>query len=88
MSHDPGPSSKAGQTDQPPKWTIMLYLSGDNDLGSMMINAINDVGNTKLVVDRNVAITIQYDPVSPAFDTVRYDLTRARTEQPHGSLPQ
>ena len=54
----------------------------------MMINAINDVGNTKLVVDRNVAITIQYDPVSPAFDTVRYDLTGARTGLPHGSLPQ
>ncbi len=62
-----------------PRWTIMLYLSGDNNLSSAMIDAINAIGATKL--PSWLRITIQFDPSATRFPTLRYVFTRERQEQ-------
>src|SRR2546430_16805601 len=53
-----------------PDWTFMLYFGGDNNLSSEMIRALNDIG--KVGVPKNIALPIQYDPVSPSLPTIRY----------------
>jgi Clostripain family len=55
-----------------PQWTIMLYLSGDNDLSAEMVRAIDDIA--EVGVPEGVAVTIQYDPVAPNLPTFRYFL--------------
>jgi hypothetical protein len=55
-----------------PQWTIMLYLSGDNNLSSEMVRAINDIGKSGVPEDVNLAI--QYTPVAPDARTLRYFL--------------
>jgi hypothetical protein len=51
----------------------MVYLSGDNNLSSAMIDAINAIGTVAMAPE--IAITIQFDPSSTRFPTARYDLT-------------
>lgn len=50
-------------------WTIMLYLSGDNNLSPEMVRALTDI---KRQVPKGVTFTIQYDPRAPGFKTFRY----------------
>ena len=54
------------------KWTIMLYLAGDNDLSPEMVRAIIDIAKVGLPED--FAVTIQYDPILPSFPTFRYHI--------------
>jgi hypothetical protein len=71
-----------------PIWTIMLYLSGDNNLSAEMVRAINDIGTEG--VPEQVAFTIQYDALSPNSPTFRYALPPGRSFElkPHsGPIP-
>lgn len=52
------------------KWTILLYLSGDNNLSPDMVRTINDIAAAGIPED--VALAIQFDPSSPALPTLRY----------------
>jgi len=57
------------------KWTIMVYLDGDNNLESAAIDDINEmesIGSTN-----DVSIVVQFDR-SPYFDTSNGDWTDAR----------
>ena len=62
------------------EWTIMVYLSGDNNLSEQMIRALHDIKT--MGVPRKVAVTIQYDPWAPGFRTSRYAIPTKR-----GALP-
>jgi Clostripain family len=71
-----------------PTWTIMLYLSGDNNLSPEMVRAINDIAMAGLPAD--FAVTIQYDPTFRSLPTFRYHLAPATTLplKPHaGPIP-
>src|SRR5262245_54284403 len=52
------------------EWTIMLYLSGDNNLSEEMIRTLNEIQSQG--VPEGVAFTIQYDPRAPDTSTLRY----------------
>lgn len=52
------------------KWTVMVYLAGDNNLSEDMVTALmgmHDVGSS-----RNVTITAYYDSVHPTTKTAYY----------------
>jgi hypothetical protein len=55
-----------------PRWLIMMYLSGDNDLSFEMVRAINELG--ALGAPHFIAITIQFDPVAPGASPLVYRL--------------
>jgi hypothetical protein len=52
------------------QWTIMLYLSGDNNLSPDMVRSINDIAASG--IPKDVALAIQFDPSSPGLPTLRY----------------
>jgi hypothetical protein len=71
-----------------PQWTMMLYLSGDNNLSPEMVRAINDIGETGVPAEINLAI--QYAPVAPNAPTYRYFLpagTKPVVAPTRGPLP-
>jgi Clostripain family len=55
-------------------WTIMLYLSGDNNLSEDMVRALADIDGQG--VPQRVAFTIQYDARAIGAPTLRYALAR------------
>jgi cysteine peptidase C11 family protein len=67
-----------GAADQKDTWTIMLYLSGDNNLSPEMVRALTDIKLQAL--PEGVNFTVQYDPQSPGFNTFRYALKSGETE--------
>jgi hypothetical protein len=61
-------------------WTVMVYLSGDNNLSSEMLWALTEIERAApdlLKGERKIAVTVQYDPLSPACGTLRYSLPDA-----------
>ena len=61
------------------KWTIMVYMSGDNNLSEEMVRALNDLAiqatdeqGTSYGLPERVAITIQYDAAAQASPTSRF----------------
>jgi hypothetical protein len=71
-----------------PEWTVMLYLSGDNNLSPEMVRALNDIAISGVPNEINLAI--QYAPVAPHVPTYRYFLdagTRPNLEPSPGPLP-
>ena len=71
--------ANAQRDDEKYDWLFMVYLSGDNNLSSEMAWTINEIGeiyeNSKTLRAR-IAITIQYDSLSPSSGTLRYVLSR------------
>jgi hypothetical protein len=57
---------------QNPRWLVMIYLSGDNNLSPEMVKAISDIAGTGL--PESVGLTIQYDPSLRSLPTFRYYL--------------
>ena len=61
-------------------WLFMLYLSGDNNLSSEMAWTINEIGEAykaaqpQEALRNRVAVTIQYDSLSPSFGPFLYAL--------------
>jgi hypothetical protein len=68
MSSDPKP---------PFEWTIMVYLSGDNNLSEQMVRALQEIQALEGdALPPATAVTIQYDPWAPGFRTSRYAIPR------------
>jgi hypothetical protein len=61
-------------------WTVMVYLSGDNNLSSEMLWALTEIERASEVLgeQNRIALTVQYDPISPAVGTLRYSLQPPR----------
>jgi hypothetical protein len=57
-------------------WTIMVYLSGDNNLSSEMLWAITEIERVSATTSPRVAVTVQYDPLSPGVGTLRYAIAK------------
>jgi hypothetical protein len=53
-------------------WTIITYLLGGNSLDPEMVRAIDTLGTAGL--PRDVAVTLQYDPLIPTLPAVRYSV--------------
>jgi hypothetical protein len=62
-------------------WTVMVYLSGDNNLSSEMLWALTEIERAmKQRKDgERLALTVQYDPLSPACGTLRYAMPYSET---------
>jgi Clostripain family len=69
-------ADKRRTTTQAETWTIMLYLSGDNNLSEEMVRALADIKIQG--VPTGITFTIQYDPQAPGFPTYRYAITSAK----------
>jgi hypothetical protein len=65
-----GRNRKAAGGGREKDWLIMLYLSGDNNLSPEMVRAMNEVEAAGL--PDGFAVTIQYDPLAPGVETLRY----------------
>jgi hypothetical protein len=70
-------------------WTIMVYLSGDNNLSSEMLWALTEIERAADALDgqRRIALTVQYDPLSPACGTLLYSLPAPPKEEPVEDRP-
>jgi hypothetical protein len=62
-------------------WTVMVYLSGDNNLSSEMLWALTEIEEAmKLRKEgERIALTVQYDPLSPAAGTLLYAMPYSET---------
>ncbi len=49
-------------TTEKKKWTIMLYLAGDNDLSDEMVWALTELFRIKM--PDQIAVTVQFDPLA------------------------
>ena len=77
------PTNEGGQVSEAhggvtttPTWTIMLYLSGDNNLSTEMVRALKDIDDQG--VPDGVDMTILYDALSRCCPTFLYDLSGRR----------
>jgi hypothetical protein len=70
-------------------WTVMVYLSGDNNLSSEMLWALTEIERASEVLGEQdrIALTVQYDPLSPACATLRYSLQPPRNAAPVANRP-
>jgi Clostripain family len=58
----------------PKKWTVMIYLAGDNNLSEECVWAIKELYRVGLGED--IAVVAQYDSVARGMPVTRYDITR------------
>jgi hypothetical protein len=79
-----GEKTSAGD-GAPKTWLFMLYLSGDNNLSSEMIHALEHIKEQSL--PEGIAMTILYDALSPSSPTYVFDLSGKRAKGPGGKNP-
>jgi hypothetical protein len=66
-------------------WLVMLYLSGDNNLSSDMVWAINEIRSAG--VPEGFGLTIQYDALAPGAPTKRYKMNSKTKNKGPGTGP-
>src|SRR5204863_9512169 len=70
------------------QWTVMVYMSSDNALGSDCVWALTEMQNSNLD-KQNLAVVAQFDPPASGIGTIQYDFTLDKKEMPgtsHGRL--
>ena len=60
----------------PKKWTVMVYLAGDNNLSEEMIYSIKEM--YRVGASQDFAVTIQFDPSAIGPMVRRYEITREK----------
>lgn len=79
-------------TAKPSKWTVMVYMCGDNDLESALIKDLNEMEKVGSTGDVNIVVQLSR---SPFYDTSngnwvgtrRYFVTRDPYEDPSPDVP-
>lgn len=69
-----------------PLWTVMVYLSGDNNLSEEMILALKEM--ERIPPNDHVKVVAQFDPSGLGVPTRRYDFSKAKTQSGDGNLDQ
>jgi hypothetical protein len=67
-----------------PLWTIMVYLSGDNNLSEEMILALKEMD--RIPPNDYVRVVAQFDPSGLGVPTRRYDFSKPRALSGDGNL--
>jgi hypothetical protein len=66
------PVSEPGEK-KPKRWTVMIYLSGDNNLSEECVWAIKELFRVGLRDE--IAVVAQFQSVAPGMPVIRYDIT-------------
>lgn len=66
------------------KWTIMVYLAGDNNLSEEMITALAGMKNAMKIAnsDEHINVVAVYDSGYPTVRTTHYKFTRKNSSKP------
>jgi hypothetical protein len=68
------------------EWTVMVYLAGDNNLSEEMIYAIKEM--YRVGVNRDFALTIQFDPSAIGPAVRRYEISREKIVESIAKHPE
>jgi hypothetical protein len=78
-------SKREGTSPQNYKWTLMLYLAGDNNLSDEMVWAIKEI--YRVGAPNQIAITMQFDPLSKDTTTRFYRTLKTQEGKQDGVPP-
>lgn len=78
-----GPLPEAVDNVVGPKWTVMVYLAGDNSLTNECVYALTEM--KKALVSGRVKVFAQFDPKDDHLPTHRYEINSGGKESPLSS---
>jgi len=75
----------AAPDDPPAKWTIMVYLAGDNNLADECVFALTEM--KAAMIDPRVKVVAQFDPTARRVRTRRFVLNQSLHDKTNGNNP-
>ena len=65
-------------SDNPYRWTVMIYMAGDNNLTDECVHALTQIKEVDQLEENKICVLAQFDPKGGRLKSHRYKLTHNR----------